>query len=99
MVDTSYVMPIVEQTLHDIESGKTRASKQSWLSIGLYPLDNGKWYLVDPMRFVYEISEDVATDYLSDDCPLTLAELWNDLRWKFAKLTTWLIGLIRKPVL
>ena len=98
-VDTSNVMPVIEQTLKDLESGKTRASKQTWLAIGLYPLEDGTWYLVDTIRNVRKVSDEEVKEFLFVDTPFTLQSCWQDIKQMCSKVLSAVFGLIRKPIL
>lgn len=99
IVDTEYVQSIVEQTLIDIDNGNDRASKQSWLSPGLYPFDNGKWYLMNHDRFVHEITEKEANELLYADYPFILDVFFADVRECITRLANWLCQIFRKPIL
>ena len=98
-VDADHIEPIIAETLFDLQSGKARASKHSWLPVGLYPLNNGEWYMIDRLRTTRQISQDEANAILFVDEPYWVDSLMTRIESIASTLFSRIYSLIRKPVL
>ncbi len=99
-VDTDRIESIVSETLADLESGTARASKNKWLAVGLYPMEDGTWFLLDQMRNTRRISNYEANQILFVEIePYWVVSLLSRVEKIVSKLFSQIYSMIRKPVL
>ena len=98
-VDTDNIQPIIEATLIDLESGKARASENNWMPVGIYPLRDGTWFIIDQIRNTRRITEQDANAILFVDEPFWVDTLMTHIQTIASKVFKRIVSLILKPIL
>lgn len=98
-VDSDRIEPTIAQTLADLESGIARSSKNTWLPIGLYPLRDGTWFVIDQLRNTRQISDEDVNAVLYIEEPFWLDSLLLCVETSISKLFGRVLSLVRKPIL
>lgn len=107
-VDLDYVERIVTETLEDIVCKATSIKNHDWLPNGIYLLQNGDCYLIEQHgrdadgnwnRSVHEISEQLANHLIENSKPVTLFDLYSEVRNDVLWLVSWVKRLFagRRP--